>query len=644
MRPLSAVFLLIVFSVFSCQVANNRPGAPLVKANKVLFVVDDDTVTTEGFLYAFKKNNINRDSAYTLNEAQEYLDLYIKFKLKIAEAKNQGIDTTASYLNEFKTYSAQLKKPYLTDNKIKDQLVKEAYGRYKQEVKAAHLLIRLPENPTPADTLKAYSKIMEVRKKVIEGGDFGELAMEYSEDPSAKDNKGDLGYFTSMQMVYPFESAAYNTPKGEVSDIIRTRFGYHILKVQDKRPANGTVEVSHLMLRPNPNDSVAVRNKIFEIYDQAIGGVSWGQLVKQFSEDVNSKNRGGKLQPFTVGRMPLAFQEAAFALENPGDISDPVLTPYGWHIIKLVKKQPVKSFEQLKPLIESRVKQDVRAEINKNAMVNRLKSENGYSENSTLAQAIDRGHNLSSYDPAEWLITVGDEKFKLQDFVLFKEKYEQLGNPATFEKFVSEKVIQYEEGHLEDKYFDYHMLLNEYREGIMLFQLMEEEVWSKAAKDSAGLTGFYQKNKNDYMWKGRAKASIYSAQSDDIIEEIKKLIEADDSVALSKEEFMQQYNTDSQLALQVEEGLYEKGENEMIGKVNWQEGIYETRQNNRSVLIVVREILPAAVKPLEDIRGLVISDYQNYLEEIWVENLRNKYKVTVNEQALGTIYEQLDIK
>ncbi|MTI19545.1 peptidylprolyl isomerase, partial [Fulvivirga sp. RKSG066] len=331
-------------------------------------------------VYVYKKNNTNNDSAFTKSDVDDYLELYKKFKLKIAEAKSQGLDSTKEFIKEFNTYKEQLKKPYLTETKVAEKLVREAYDRYKTEVNASHILIKVDENASPQDTLLAYNKALELKQKANNGESFEILAKQYSEDPSAQRNGGNLGYFTSFQMVYPFETAAYETNVGEISDPVRTRFGYHIIKVVDKRPAQGSVTVSHLMLRMKPGsaDSAAIQNKIFELHEQAIGGANWEQLVEQFSEDVNSKTKGGKLPPFKVGQMPYSFQEASFALEDIGSISDPVKTPYGWHIIRLEDYASIDSYEKMEASLKSRVKRDSRAEINRQALINRLKEENDF--------------------------------------------------------------------------------------------------------------------------------------------------------------------------------------------------------------------------------------------------------------------------
>ena len=628
-------------------------------SDQVLFTIDDSPVTAEEFVYVYKKNNINNDSAFTRSDIEDYLDLYVKFKLKIQEAERRGMDTTKVFQDEFNTYKEQLKKPYLTETKVADSLIQEAYDRMKKEVNASHILIKVSENASSEDTLKAFQKIDKIRERAVSGEDFAELAKEFSEDPSAKTNGGNLGYFTSFQMVYPFESAAYTTAKGEVSEPVRTRFGYHIIKVIDQREAQGTVEVSHIMIRikPNKQDSIASRNKVFEIYEQATGGVPWNELTSQFSQDINTKEKGGKLRAFSVGQMPFSFQEAAFARNEIGEISDPFMTPYGWHIVKLEGKSPLKPMEDLKATIKSKINRDSRAKLNKKVLINRLKSENGYTDVSEISDLSDTYFD-STLLSGNWkrpvlsstqnvvLFNIEDQKYSLDNFFEFaiskqKNNSYQLKQyiQLLYDDFVEEKVIAFEDNQLEEKYIDYRMLVKEYREGILLFQLMEEEVWSKAVKDSVGLNNFFLENKESYQWKERIKATVYNTSDPKILTGIKNRLEQQKS--LNKDILDSLYNQESSIALQVISGIYEKGQNELFDKLTGNRGAYEFKDGDRYNLAIIEEVLPAGPKELSETRGMVISGYQDQLEKFWVEQLRTRYSVEMNEKGVNKVYDAL---
>lgn len=660
MRVITLLFIYIIL-LTSCGSGKTVKTNADSSDDQPFFTVADEPVSTEEFIYVYKKNNSNSDSAFTKNDINEYLELYKKFKLKIAEAKAQGIDTTKAFVKEFNTYKEQLKKPYLTENKVTEELIQEAYARYQTELNASHILINVDENASPEDTLQAYNKALDIRKKAIGGQEFSSLAKQYSDDPSATRNGGNLGYFTAFQMVYPFESAAYATKEGAISMPVRTRFGYHLIKVLDKREAQGSVSVSHLMLRiqPEKQDSIEKRNKIFELYDQAIGGANWEQLVEQFSEDINSKRKGGALPPFKVGQMPFAFQEAAFSIQEPGGFADPVMTPYGWHIIRLEKRTPIESLKEMENSLRARVKRDARGEKNKQALIQRLKKENKYNLNKELLSEIydladsslmkgKWSYNELALDITDILISFEKESIPVSQFLDHIEEKQRpnKADPKTymqslFEDFEENAVIAYEENHLEDKYYDYKMLVKEYREGIMLFQLMEDEVWQKAVDDSIGLKNYYNDNKDKYRWSKRLKVFMYSADDEEILKDIQTLINSGDSLALSKKELEAKYNQRTALTLQVESGIFELAEKSVLEKIQPTPGTHKVELEDRVVLVLVQEVLPPATKPFDQIRGLVISDYQNQLEKIWVEELRNKFPIDVNNGQLKYVYKSL---
>ncbi len=638
-----------------------KSGSPLKSTggnskSAILFSVNNSPVTQEEFEYVYKKNNINNDSAFSRSDIKEYLDLYINFKLKIEEAKGRGMDTTESFKEEFNGYLDQLKKPYLTESKVTEHLIQEAYNRYKEEIKASHILVKIKDPLNPEDTLNAYNKILEIRDKALSGADFGALAKQYSDDPSAQKNSGNLGYFSSFQMVYPFESAAYNTKLGEVSIPVKTQFGYHIVKVFDRRPANGKVQVAHIMVRIK-GDSVAAKNKIFEIYDQANGGVSWDELVKLYSDDVNSKNTNGTLNPFTIGQMPYQFQETSFALEKPGDISDPIMTDFGWHIIKLIKKEPIESFSQMEPTIKSRISRDSRAELNKKALLVRLKKENGFSEdydNKVLAlqqadSSLIQGKWKSAISNVKPLFSVADQVYTIDDFYKYVVSNEKPNSytPKTYmgllyDDFQEERIIAYEETHLSDKYLDYRMIVKEYQEGILLFDLMEKEVWNKAVEDTVGLSAFYEANKSSYEWGPRAIATIYSSAKNKVIDEINKAINGNDTTYLSKQNLYKKYNSGASLTLHTDSGTFEKGVNQVLDQCEWKLGIQIINMAGMQHLVWIKEILAPQIKELNETKGAVISDYQGNLEKAWLKRLKENYTIKINDQVLNSVYESLE--
>ena len=298
-----AALMLLFSGIISLSVGQSKKASQKDEKSISVFSVANNPVTAAEFIYLYKKNHQNK-ADFTPQKIDEYLSLFINFKLKVEEAKHRGMDTTAAFVKEYNSYKDELRKPYLPDANLTDSLVRLTYNRMKEEIKASHILINLKPDASPADTLKAYNKISEVRNRIVAGEDFSSAAVQYSEDPSAKSNQGNLGYFTAMQMVYPFESAAYQTKKGEISNPVRTRFGYHIIKVFDRRPAQGEVEVSHIMIRTGDGkDNEKAKDNIFSIYEQLQAGMKWEELCKQYSEDPATKDNAGKLRPFGTGAM-----------------------------------------------------------------------------------------------------------------------------------------------------------------------------------------------------------------------------------------------------------------------------------------------------------------------------------------------------
>ncbi|UOQ53239.1 peptidylprolyl isomerase [Hymenobacter cellulosivorans] len=502
------------------------------------------------FAYVYRKNNGTAPEFGTRASVQEYLDLYTNFKLKVLEAEQRGLDTTQAFKRELEGYKQQLAQPYLTEKSVTDQLVREAYDRMSKEVSASHILIRLAPDAAPADTLTAYNKIMALRQRVTGGEDFNQVAAQTSEDPSARDNGGKLGYFTAMQMVYPFESAAYRTKVGEVSQPVRTRFGYHIIKVNDVRTAQGEIKVAHLMIRATPNmpkaDSVTAKKKIDEIYSRLQRKEPWDKLVAQFSEDAGSAANGGELPPFGTGRMIPSFEEAAFRLKNSGDLSVPVQTPYGWHIIKLIEKQPVPKFEDMEASLKSKVSKDSRSELNRAAFLKRIRTENQFTENKASKDFVFAKADTSLVNgrfkytapaaPAKASKTVGDntplftikgKPYLAKDFLTYVQQNQRAKAGADpkfsmqqlYDQYVDQTLTDFEKANLETKYEDYRMLVKEYRDGILLFQLMDEKVWSKAIEDSVGLQKFFTENQSKYQWEPRVQGTVISAATPELLKQ-----------------------------------------------------------------------------------------------------------------------------
>jgi peptidyl-prolyl cis-trans isomerase SurA len=553
------VYLLLFTVIFlsGCFLKMSRD-----QTNDFIFKIEEIPVFVDEFIYNLKRNNYGEDSVIAEYEIMEYLNLYVNFKLKVHEARQLGLDTTESFRSEYEKYINQLTESFMKDDSIIDVLAREAYNHLQYEINASHILIKV-ENPfNPADTLRAYKKIYQVYKMAIDGKDFQKLAIEFSEDPSAIGNRGNLGYFTGLQMVYPFEKAAYSTEVGSISSPFKTRFGYHILKVNDRRPSQGKVEVAHILLRHDPvsssMDSLKLKNQIEEIHDSLKSGGDWNYFCQKYSQDQNTKNTGGRLRPFETGRVVPSFSETAFSLQEPGEFSEPVLTPYGWHIIKLINKIPLQTFDDLREDLKTRIKRDSRSEISQKLIVKKLKAENSFTINQNVKSKMLQ-YADSTLLTSQWaydtngifldsvIFSIGEYSYTVgQFFEYVKSNQKPVRNmepgfyfAQLFSEFSDEEIIRYEKNHLAEKYFDYRMLSKEYEEGILLFEIMEMNIWSYAIQDSTGLEEFYQQNKDNYQWDSRLDAVIFQSEDIGLINEIRKSLKetyyylSDDSISFT---------------------------------------------------------------------------------------------------------------
>lgn len=633
----------------------------------ILMEIGDKKITLEEFEAIYNKNSDNKKN--TKEEVEDYLDLYIKFKLKVVEAEDLGMDTLPAFTQELEGYRKQLAQPYLSDREVTEKLIEEAYERMKTDVKAAHILVRVTLEADPKDTLTAYNKIMKIRKRIVGGEDFEKVAAEVSEDPSARKNKGNLGYFSAFQMVYPFESAAYNTEIGKISMPVRTSFGYHLVKTLDKRKARGIMKVAHIMVRADKKLGEAEINqkkeKIDEIYTKVTAeDADFSALARQYSEDKESAKRGGELPAFGAGKMVEEFETAAFDLQNDGDISAPILTDYGWHIIKRLELKNLEAYEELYPTLKAKVARDSRANKSKEIVIENIKKENNFKEELKRRNDFYTAVDQKKFNKGEWkaedvakldkvmfgFYPTDGEKFEYRQTQFAKrlENHMSRNEPTNvdiksyinklYNTVVEEMTMRFKNRRLPVVNKEFRMLLQEYREGILLFNITDEKVWSKAVKDTTGLEAFYEANKQNYMWGERADAVIYKCNNDKIAKKVEKLIKAKAKKGYSNEDILKQINKDSQLNLTIEEGKFTKEQSELVAKAKWEnKAVTKLNNENEVVLIEVKEVLAPQPKLLDEIRGLVTSDYQNKLEKEWVETLRKKYPVKIHKEVLSKL-------
>ncbi|MDR2084073.1 MAG: peptidylprolyl isomerase [Bacteroidales bacterium] len=630
---------------------------------QVIVKIGNDEILTEDFIALYQKNN---DPDLTIEQLtkEEYLDLYINFKLKVKEAEALGMNQERSFIREFNGYRDQLVKPFLVDSSAYENLIKESYEHMKYDLRASHILINLPEMEVSSDTIYAWNKAISIRDKFLKGEDFGDLAYKYSDDPSARErdwdgrkipaNRGDLGYFSAFDMVYPFENVAYETKIGEVSMPVRSKFGYHIVYVTDRIPSLGECSVSHLLLRvpadATKSDSAKIMERAQALYDRMMKGENFTTLVKEYSEDKSTSDIGGQLRIFTSSKLEPTFIKYVSTLQNPGDISVPFFTPYGCHIVKLDKRGKLGTLEEETPIIKKRITGSDRLKIQNDLLYIHLRNEynyklNGDNYNEILPLIEEHFKNLSviKLDENKELFTYSDRSASQNDFITYMfvnemempTGYSKANILKYLDNFVNTKLFEIEAEKIANENSEFKLLLQEYYDGILLFNINDEFIWKKAMNDSLGLANYYEKNKDNYYWKERTNATLYTISDPSTAKKIRKsIIKGYDDKEIAK-----MYATDNNpRPINVEKRLYEQGENTVIDTVDKKVGISKVINNNgKTYLVKINEVIPPKNKTLSECRGSVISDYQTYLEDEWLKELKEKYPVVINYTELEKI-------
>ena len=651
---------------FGLLLSLNIIGFAQNSTKEVLFTIDNKSYYTDEFARVYKKNlDLVKDESQ--KELNQYLELFVGYKLKINKAYKLGLQDGASYQNELKSYRGQLSKNYTSDSKVTKELVEEGYKRFLKEIKASHILFTVDENAAPEDTLKAYKQALDVRKRAIAGEDFGKLAAEFSQDPSAKDNKGDLGYFTAFRMVYAFETGAYKTPKGSISNPVRTRFGYHLIKVVDVRDNRGDVIVAHIMIM-NPADNVENKevddkgkNTIQDIYKKLQQGEKFEDLAKQFSEDKSSSSKGGVLNRFGSGQLSSEeFENVAFNLTKENPVSEPFKSQYGWHIVKLIDKFSVKTIDEIRSDLESKVSKDDRSRLITASMNEKLRKKYSIKRDNKFYATLSKSVGNDIYEgkwetPADLksfnknLVTINGTKSlsgaSFLNYVKDQQKSKITLKPISklidkfYESYLDQELSQYYDDNLEKEFPEFSAVMDEYRDGLLLFDLMEKEIWNKSKSDSLGLKSFYDKNINNYQWKNRLDLTIMSSTNFDVIKKAAKYLKSDKSVDFIKEKLNVK---DGPVNIMAKVGVFEEGNEALPKNLKFETGISDIIKEGEYYFVTkVNTTLPAGPKTLDECKGKAINDYQQFLEDNWVKDLKNEFKVEVNQTVFESVKKQL---
>jgi peptidyl-prolyl cis-trans isomerase SurA len=626
----------------------------------VLFSVDKTPVTVSEFKYIYSKTNQEK-ADFSEASLREYLDLYEKFKLKVQRAKDMRLDTVPALRQELDGYRTQLANSYLVDKEVTDRLIRETYDRSKSDVEISHIFFNCEKNAKPADTLIAYNKAIAALNRIKKGEKFEEVAASASEDKTAKDTKGKIGFVNAMfpDGFFTMETAAYSMAAGELWKVpVRSNTGYHLVRLESIRPAYGEIEVAQILIRKSEGAEKAAMAKIRidSIYTALKNGSNWDQLTLAVSQDQTTAAKGGYIGFLGINKYQKSFEDAAFAVAKDGDFSKPVETTIGWHIIKRISKKATEPFEKAKRALGERVKRDGRSEIAKQSMIERIKKEGGFAENSAtlnkfIAAQVDsvfltyrwkaqeskpqdplfsftNGRKFTVADFEEYLIKAGRTRMKGVGVATSADVATQL-----YRDFVGESCLKYEETQLDRKYPEFKNLMREYEEGILLFDATKQLVWDKANVDSIGLEKYFNESlRTKYQWEERAVVSTYTIKTTDekLKGKIMKML-----AKKSATDVMKKFNKKGEI-VSVTEKITEKSKlkDGIIGQAGWMSQPMMDEKAGTTSIKKVEKMLPVGSKSLNEARGYAVADYQDYLEKQWVEDLRKAYKITLNEAVL----------
>jgi peptidyl-prolyl cis-trans isomerase SurA len=646
--------LLILFSLASAACC-----AQLLP-DQVLMKIDGRDVSAGEFTRMYLKSS---ETGKSPGNIDDYLQQFITFKLKVADAIHAGIDTTKAFRTELNGYRNQLAQNYLTDSQVKEKLLQKTYQRSLIEINAWHILVSCPEGAKPEDTLNAWQKASAIRERILSGESFEEVARGTSDDPSVKINGGNLGYFTVFQMIMPFEDAAYTLKKGVISEPVRTPYGYHIIKVTDKRASRGKVLVAHIMKDSPPGisekEAKQAEESINDIYKELQTGASFSSLAAKYSDHKESASNGGKLGWFGTGEIIPAFSEAAFAISDTGNYTKPVRTVYGWHIIKLLARKAPGTFEETRSYLESKINQSYLNALSKKSFIDKLKKEYNFTINQTARDWFVKNTDTliisgsSKYDrskmPAGNLYSFADQRLTTREFASFIEKRGSIlvtKDPAyfinqTIDANISDRIMKYENSILEKKYPDFRYLMNEFHDGILLFEISGRKVWNKVQEDSTGLDRYYDDHKQNYLTRKSIEGKLYILHNQkgkkSLYSAYRKYSGKNETDRLMSARF----NDKNDSLLTITEKRWFDGDNKEIDNIRWETGPQYIEINKFPAVILINKVFDPEPIPLKDIQGEIMTAYQDFLENEWIKQLKGEYTVKTDDLVYDKIKKSI---
>lgn len=651
MRLRSSLLTLLLLVPFLC-VAQDPD-------QRILIYVDGKTTEAGEFIRMYQKN-IGPDKNISVDD---YLRQYIIFKLKVTDAIREGYDTVSAFRTELSSYRNQVAQNYLTDRTTKEKILKAAYQRSLTEINAWHILIGLPDDPLPADTLKAWEKASDVRERILRGEPFEQVARSTSDDKSVLVNGGNIGYFTVFQMITPFEDAAYSMKKGEISEPVRSPYGYHIIRVADIRPSKGKIRVAHIMKSVPPGSGEEAIKKaekeINDIYQLLLKGESFGKLAGEYSDHKSSAALGGEMDWFGTGEIITQFSEAAFSLNDTGSYTKPVRTPYGFHIIKLLDRIAPPSFDEAKEGLENKINQSYLNSSGRRSFIEQRKKEYGFrtDKNSFNWFVLNTDtliiQGLKKYDrtdmPSGNIYTFAGQGLTNNEFADYIEKRGYIIDTKDSAAFISrtldtrsaDHLISYENSLLERKYPEFRYLMNEFHDGILMFEISADKVWNPVSEDTAGLMNYYETHKEDYMSEPGVAAKIYTlripGKHDELGASYRRYSRRRDPDNL----MLRKYNRKKDSTLVITEGRWLRGQNKSIDSLDRVIGHQICTFDGYPSVAVISELIDPVPLEFESVQEEVINDFQEYLESSWIEQLKEKYNVKIDNSVLNEIKKRL---
>jgi len=626
---------------------------------KILMTVAGRDVEAGEFTRMYNKS---LDPAYK-TDLNDYLEQFIAFKLKVADAIEQGYDTTKAYREELNGYRNQLAQSYLTDPDIKEKLLRKAYQRSLSEVNASHILVSCTPDASPEDTLKAYKKAIDIRERIIRGEAFEQVAKATSDDKSVLINSGNLGYFSVFQMITPFEEAAYTLKPGTISMPVRTPYGYHIIKVSDRRPSKGKIRVAHIMKAAPPGSDEKTIQKaekeINNIYAQLKNGESFSKLAAEYSDHKESAANGGEMNWFGAGEIISDFSEAAFSIKDTGEYTKPVRSVYGFHIIKLLDKKAPGSYEESKSFLESKLNQSNLISLGKKSFIDRLKKEYNFRTNPSIRTwfinntdtLIIQGNSkyVQRNIPSGNIYSFASQHLSAKDFASYLEKRGNMiitKNPeyyidTSLESIASDGIMKYENSVLEQKYPDFRYLMNEFHDGILLFDISSKNVWNKVQEDSAGLLKYYEAHKNDFLSRKSIEAKIYTLMESGGAKRLKAAYTKYSRKSGTDTRLLAKFNLKGDTLLNITEGKWTAGDDADIDRIEWTQGLHSLTKNGFPSVINIMKVNEPVPLPLNEVQADMISGYQDWLTEEWIKQLKKKYTVKIDNQVFDEVKKKL---